>query len=121
MYTAHSKVGPNTVLQSVTVVLLQLRTSVCRPITINYVAITNPTRRTNRLLNTVTGLHKTMTEQAIDPQPIYIVRIHATGMPRAVFTQDFMDMLKQIFRQMHPHGFPQFVRSPFLHCRLVWQ
>jgi hypothetical protein len=37
-------------------------------------------------------------------------------MPRAVFTQDFMDMLKQIFRQMHPHGFPQFgVRSPSLH------
>jgi hypothetical protein len=61
-----------------------------------------------------------MTEQTIDRQPIYLVRIHATGMPRAVFTQDFMNMLEQIFCQMHPHGFPQFVRSPFLHHRLVW-
>jgi hypothetical protein len=55
-------------------------------------------------------------ERIIDLQPIYLLKINATGMPRAVFTQDFIYLLKQIFHQMHPYGFPQFgVKSPSLH------
>jgi hypothetical protein len=51
-------------------------------------------------------------QQRID---MYLVRIHATGMPRAVFTEEFMDLLKEIFLQTHPHGFAEFaVRSSLL-------